>query len=58
MTTKTERTHNKGSKARMEKRERRDRERRKRRRKGHLPLAAGSESTPEMRSEPPAGLEH
>lgn len=29
--------------------------RRKRRRKGHLPLAAGSESTPEMRSEQPAG---
>lgn len=42
-----------------EKKRGRDRERRrKRRRKGHLPLAAGSESTPEMRSEQPAGHKH
>lgn len=36
------------------KKRRRDRERRR----GHLPLAAGSESTPEMRSEQPAGHKH
>ena len=32
--------------------------RRKRRRRGHLLLAAGSEPTPEMRSEQPAGHKH
>lgn len=39
----------------MEKKREEEREREKRRRKGHLPLAAGSESQPEMRSEQPAG---